>query len=147
MLAEGWSIAGIVLVFVGGVFGMVGLGLIAGIVTAFVGIIFLPLGIAFLAAGAGLIIWRYQEKGKIVNVLRYGAATVGEIHDVQENLSVEINNRHPWNIDYQFTVGGQLYRGKVSTLQNPGSRLQPGKPSYVLYMPTNPELNALYPHP
>jgi hypothetical protein len=64
---------------------------------------------------------------------------------MQENLNVRINHRHPWMIRYTFQANGQLYEGNVSTLNRPN--YQPGQRVYVLYLPQNPEYNALYPHP
>ena len=147
MSTDGWSIAAFTFLILGVIFGVVGLGLTAGIVTAIVGIPFLLMGIAFLAGGAGLGVWRYNEKHKIVDVLRIGETVMGKIGDVQENLFVAINNRHPWNIDYYFTYNGKTHSGRVTTLNRPGISMQPGKPVYVLYMQGNPALNTIYPHP
>lgn len=151
MLADSASIAGLVLGILGGVFTLVGTVLTLFMVTAFVGIPFAIIGIPMLLAGGGLLNTRYQEKQKIVNVLRYGQAMRGEITGVQENLMVRVNHRHPWIIEYQFRANGQVYHGSALTYRDPaayaGAQLQPGKPVYVLYQPDAPEQNALYPHP
>ena len=126
---------------------MTGAGLTIGIITAFVGIPFLLLGLAFLGAGVWVFIWRYQEMQKVVNVLREGVATSGQIVEVEENYSVAINGRHPWLIRYEFQANGQSQEGKVTTLNQPGQQLQAGKGVRVLYLPTDPKWNSIYPHP
>jgi hypothetical protein len=147
LLTDGWAIFASVFVLLGVIFGMVGAGLTIGIITAFVGIPILLLGIAFLGAGVGVIIWRYQGAQKVVNVLRDGEATHGQVVEVQEDYSVSIDGRHPWGIRYQFQAGGQNHEGKVTTLNQPGSQLQVGKAICVLYLSTDAKWSSIYPHP
>jgi hypothetical protein len=144
---DGWWIAALVFGILGVVFSLVGAGLTLLIITAFIGIPFLLLGIAFLGAGGGVFAWRYQETRKVVDVLREGEATRGQIVEVQENYSVAINGRHPWVIRYQFQANGQDYKGAVTTLNQPGQQLQAGKAVYVLYLPLDPKWSSIYPHP
>ena len=102
LFTDGWSIAAFILGLVGFIFSLVGAGLTIGVLTAFVGIPFLLLGLALLGAGIWVFVWRYQNALKIVNVLREGEATRGQITELQENYSVTINGHHPWLIQYQF---------------------------------------------
>ena len=145
--SDGWSIAALILGFMGVIFTLLGVVLTVAVVTAFVGIPFLILGIIFLGICIGLSIWRYKETQKIVNVLREGEATRGQIVELNENYSVSINGRYPWVIRYQFRVNGQDYEGKITTMNQPGPQLQAEKAVCVLYLPTAPELNSIYPHP
>jgi len=145
--SDGWWIAALVFGLLGVIFFLTGAGLTIGIITAFVGIPFLFLGAAFLGAGAWVFIWRYQETQKVVNVLREGEATSGQIVEVEENYSVTVNGRHPWTIRYEFQANGQRQEGKVTTLNQPGQQLQVGKAIRVLYLPTAPKWNSIYPHP
>ena len=147
LAADGWWIAALVFGIIGVVFSMLGVGLIFGIVTAFVGIIFLPPGLAFLGAGVFTFINRYQKALKIVYVLRDGEATTGKISQIEEDLSVMINEKHPWNIDYEYQVNGQPYTGKVTTLHQPGQQIQVGKMARILYLATEPQWSSIYPHP
>jgi len=144
---DGWSIAAFVFSLLGIVFSLVGAGLTLGVVTAFVVIPFLLLGVAFLLISIWLFVWRYQETRKIVNVIRVGEATRGQIVEVRENYSVRINGRHPWVIRYQFQANEQIQEGKVITLNQPEPQLQEGKAVCVLYLPTTPKWNSIYPHP
>lgn len=151
MLADAQSITGLVLGIVGGVFTLTGLVLTAFLVTAVIGVSFLLFGALVFIIGGGLLYIRYQEKQKVIHVLKYGQSVRGEVTGVEENLMVRINHRHPWIINYQFRANGQVYSGSASTFRDPSgsvlARLQPGRPTYVLYDPEAPERNALYPHP
>jgi hypothetical protein len=147
MSSDGWSIAGFIFALLGFIFGVVGAGLTLGIVTAFVGIPFLLLGILFLGFGGAALVWRYQAARQVLTVLREGEATRGEILDLQENYSVTVNGRHPWVIQYGFQANGEKYAGKVTTLNQPGQGMQPGKAVCILYLPSSPKWSSIYPHP
>jgi hypothetical protein len=145
LATDGWWITALVLGLIGFIFSIIGSALVLGIVTVFVGIIFLPLGLALLGAGIYIFIWRYQKALKVVYVLRDGDATTGTISQVQEDLSVMINERHPWIIEYEYQVNGQPYTGKVTTLHQPAQ--QAGNMARILYLATEPQLSSIYPHP
>jgi hypothetical protein len=147
LLADGWAITAFVLGLLGLIFTLVGGALIVGIITAFVGIPLFLVGIAFLGTGGGVFIWRHQQAQKIVNVMRVGQATQGQVVEIQENYSVSVNGQHPWEIHYQFQAAGQGHDGRVTTLNQPGQQLQVGKPVCVLYLPTDAQWNSIYPHP
>ena len=144
---DGAGVVGFIFLILGAVFSVVGLVLTLAVVTAFVGLPFLLLGLIFLLVGGGLAGTRYQAAKRTVDVLRLGDAATGKIARVEQNLSVRVNNRSPWNIWYQFQAQGQSFEGKVSTFDTPGPALQPGQPATVLYSPLAPQHNSLYPHP
>lgn len=145
--ADGWAIAGGIFVLMGIIFGVVGTILTITIVTAFVGIPFVGLGTVFLVAGGAFLIWRNQYAQETVEVLKHGAPVMGTIVGVRQNYQVRINGRCPWEVVYRFEVDGRGYEGKVSTMSMPDLSQQPGKPTYVLYMPGEPEQNTIYPNP
>jgi len=147
LLTDGWTIGAIVFIIVGGSFSITGAGLTVGIITAFVGIPFLILGLVILAGGLAVLVWRYDLAQKALNVLRDGQAARGEITALEPNYNVRINGRTPWNIGYKFSLDGNDYEGRVTTLNNPGADLAPGSPAVVLYLPDAPQYNGLYPHP
>jgi hypothetical protein len=144
---DGGAIVAFVFGLLGAIFTFVGFILTIAIVTAFVGIPFGVLGLIFLVVGGGVGRSRYQTMQRTVEVLKNGQAAAGQIVNVEENLYVTVNQRHPWTITYQFRVGEQEHQGKVTTLNVPGASLQPGKKAWVLYLPEAPEHNTLYPHP
>ena len=144
---DGWWITILVFAILGAVFFPLGAGLTLAVVTAFVGIPFLFLGMGFLIAGGWMAIWRYQSVQKVVNVLRIGEAALGQITEVQQDYSVMVNGRNPWEICYQFQANGQNVDGKVTTFNPLAQRFQVGKAVYILYLPTDPKWSSIYPHP
>jgi hypothetical protein len=144
---DGWWIAILVFGIDGFVFFLVGAGLTLGVITAFVGIPFLLLGIGLLIAGGWVGVWRYQIAQKVVNVLRVGEATRGQIVEAEQDYSVTVNGRNPWVIRYQFQANGQNIEGKVTTFNPLGQHLQAGKAVSVLYLPEDPKWCSIYPHP
>lgn len=145
LLADGWAIAGTVLSLLGGVFALTGIVLTATLVALFIGLPFAGLGIAFLAVGFPLLIWRYQQAQRTLDALRMGKAALGTIVDAHENHILRVNNRHLWTITYRFSVLGQDFEGKTTTLRTPGRDQQSGQPVYVLYLENEPTQNTIYP--
>ena len=109
---DGWWIASLVFVILGIVFFPLGASLTLVVITAFIGIPFLFLGIGFLIAGGWVAVWRYQIAQKIVYVLRVGEAVRGQITEVQQDTSVMVNGRNPWEIRYQFQANEQNVDGE-----------------------------------
>jgi len=147
LFSDGWAVAALVFLLIGGIFVITGVPLVLVVVTAFVGLPFAVLGIMFLVAGAIILNQRLQKARVTVKVLREGQAARGQITNVDMNYSVRVNDRNPWTIQYAFQVMGDKYEGQVTTLNPPGPMIQPGKAMYVLYLPDNPQDNSLYPHP
>jgi hypothetical protein len=147
LFTNSWGIVALVFGLLGVIFGFVGAGLTLVIVTAFVGIPFLFIGLIFLVVALGVGTWPYYRARQVVNVLRIGESTQGQIIDVQKDYSVRVNRQHPWVIRYQFQVNGQNYEGNVRTLNPVGASLQTGKTVCILYLPNAPQWNSIYPHP
>jgi hypothetical protein len=144
---DGWWIVSLVFGLLGIIFSLVGGGLILGVITAFVGFPLFLAGLGFLAGGVLVFNWRHQNARKVVDVLREGETTRGQITEILENYSVMINGRHPWEIRYQFQANGQDHEGEVVTLNQPEPGLQAGRGVCVLYLPAAPKWNSIYPHP
>lgn len=147
MLGSGWGGAAAIFAFIGGIFFFVGLLLTALVVTAFVGIPFIGMGAIFGAGGSIVLKTQYDKARKTVEVLKHGHDTEGLVTEVEQNFMVRINGRNPFNIGYEYTVGGQRFTGSAQTLQNPLSVFRPGGRAWVLYAPGSPETSTLYPHP
>lgn len=147
LLSDAWAVASFVFALLGLIFTVLGITMTIAIITAFVGIPFALIGIVFLAGGAGLLAWRYQEKRKVVEVLRHGAAVNGSILSVEQNYTVRVNHRHPWVVRYQFHAAGRAWEGQVSTFNALDPSLKPGARVCVLHLPADPQWNVLYPHP
>ncbi len=147
MSSDGWAISSLIFFILGIVFAPLGLILTLVVVTAFVGLPFLLLGGIFLLVSTPILLQRYRLSQQQVQVLKMGEATLGHLTSLKENYSVQVNGRHPWSIEYQYELNGQDYHGQVTTLNPPGSQLQPGRQVYVLYLNDNPTISSLYPHP
>ena len=145
LLTDGGAIAGGVLALIGSIFTVVGGVLTVVVVTAFVGIPFLLLGVLMGAAGAGLLYWRYKWVRTRMDVLESGRAAEGEITNVFENRSVEVNGRHPWVVAYTFRTSSGQFDGQASTLSRLPPHLQPGARVHVLFNHLRPAENVLYP--
>jgi len=93
------------------------------------------------------LIKSYQQAQGAAKVLKDGDAVIGQIEDIRQNLNVQVNGRHPWTVVYSFELDDKSYQDRVTTLTRPEMGLHPGKKVYVLYMPDDPELSTIYPHP
>lgn len=144
---DGWGVTSIILLMISGIFLFMGKTFSVVFFISNVGVSFISIGVFLLSTGLAVGIWRYITKTQVVKILKYGDAQPGEISSVEENYSVTVNNRHPWVIKYDYAVDGRLYDGKVSTLARPGFHIQPGRKTYVLYLPEKPEKGVLFPHP
>jgi hypothetical protein len=147
LLQDGWAMAAIVFIFLGGVFSIIGAGLTAGIITAFVGLPFLFIGLPFLFGGGYFGYQRYKLAQQQLRLLQVGADTEGEITELDMNENVRVNGRNPWTITYRYSVDVTEYEGSLSTLNIPGIALAPGNPITVLYLDENPEISGLFPRP
>lgn len=145
VFTEGAGLASAIVLLIGSIFALVGFILTIVIVTAFVGVPFLLLGGLMVAIAGALFSQRYKHAQMVVQVLRQGEASMGEITTVEQNYNVQVNGRHPWVIRYSFTLNSRAYAGQVHTLTHP--TLQPRQAVAVLYLPQAPEFNAIYPHP
>ena len=147
MMTDGWAVAAGIVGLIGVIFTGLGILLTLGIITAFVGIPFIVIGVLFLLFSSPIFYSRKQKAQQVVNVLRHGEVTRGEIVRIERNYHVRMNSQYPWVIHYRFRMNGQDYGGEVRSYTEPGAELQPGQEAAVLYLPNAPEQNAIYPHP
>ncbi|MCW5878368.1 MAG: hypothetical protein KIS80_05825 [Anaerolineales bacterium] len=146
LVTDGWSIVAFVFLMLAISFIPAGLGLIVGVVTALIGIPLFLVGVVMLAAAAGVFYWRFTLAQRLLKVLREGLTTRGEITEVRQNYSVQINGRSPWIISYTFRLDGTEYTGTVTTMNTP-QHLNPGDATAILYLAEDPQYNGIYPHP
>ena len=95
----------------------------------------------------GILLWYYGRKravGKLM-ALENGRATRAEISDIYIDHSTKDNGRSPWVIEYLFQTPGGERAGKA-VAWNPinGSR-RVGEPLWVVFVPEDPEKNAIWP--
>ncbi|MBI5879297.1 MAG: hypothetical protein HZB53_16745 [Chloroflexi bacterium] len=145
MVAEAWGIIGFVFALIGSIFTCVGLSTFS--IRDPSTLIFAFIGLLFAVPGWGLLVWRLQHAGKVVEALRTGETAEGQITEVTQDYSTTINGEHPWIIRYHFNADGATQNGEVRTMTFAGYQYRAGMPAYVLYLRRQPEYNSLYPHP
>ena len=107
-----------------------------------VGVTFLIIGAAFAAVGLTLG-WRRIASLRRSEALRqYGMPATGTIRSMEKNVSVRVNRRHPWIVEYDYSVGGMLYHGTESTFHLPVG-LEPGAQIGIRYDGQDPRQSAL----
>lgn len=107
-----------------------------------IAVIFLSLGAGFAAVGMTLG-WRRLALLRRGEALRqHGRPATGTITSVQQNVSVRVNRRHPWIVQYEYRVGGMQYRGIERTFDVPAG-LQPGSQVGIRYDGEDPRRSAL----
>lgn len=147
MLVETGGLTGGILTLLGGIFAFVGLLLTVIIITAFVGIPFSIIGLVMLGFGISLLNAAHQKAKGMVEVLRHGEPVLGTITGIVEKTHIQINNRSPWCIHYQFEHQGRVVQGESSTMSFPGFGTRRGSKVYVLVMPDDPNRHSIYPNP
>lgn len=106
------------------------------------GVIFLSIGAGFATVGMTLG-WRRVASLRRGEALRkYGMPTTGTITSVEQNVSVRVNRRHPWIVQYDYSVGGVLYHGTESTFDVPVG-IKPGAQIGIRYDGEDPRRSAL----
>lgn len=108
-----------------------------GYVTIF--LLILPVGGGAFAFGA----WRSNRRE--IRAFVHGTAVVGQITYQGPDMTVKVNGRHPFKLEWEFQVGGTRYTGSFSTM----SRGELGEVANatelaVLYDPSKPAVNTLW---
>ena len=115
-----------------------------------IGIIFLVLFFWTVIFGIiGFFLMRYGLKtaNKKIMALENGTNAEGVLIDIYKDRSQEINGKNPWLIEYEFTTEkGELITAKKTGAWNTNNRYRrPNDQVWVLYMPENPEISAIWP--
>ena len=129
------------------------LGIIFAVVGCVLLFVFTPVGIpfsiiggVFTVIGLGLLLSGYGKAQRTVQVLQDGLTAEGEIVDIYRDESRSVNGRHPWVIAYEFAVDNQVYDGEMRSLERRlPAHIQLDAPTYILYLPENPDVNTLFP--
>ncbi len=102
-------------------------------------------GMAFGIIGAAMLYSGIKTARGKLRPYEFGIATPGEIIDIYRDTTVEVNGRNPWAVQYLFEVGSESIEGKSITWKHAPKLQKAGNHVWVLYMPDDPEQNALYP--
>lgn len=96
------------------------------------GIIF---GLPFYGLGA-YIAWRgYDKARKKLDILEHGKAAEGLIVEAGENKGLEVNDKHPYFIEYEYVVDGKKYTGSMNCLDEHATSYKAGDMVWVVYLP------------
>ncbi len=97
-------------------------------------------GIGLPIAGIGI-----RNALRTMDVLRGGTHVEGTVVRVGDDTSVSYNGRHPWMVEYTFSVDGGLEGGSVSSFDPVMSHVEPGHKLWVVYRPDDPDQNSVWP--
>ncbi len=103
------------------------------------------LGGLFVVLGGGMLYSGIRTGLGKIRPYEIGRAALGEITEIYRDTSVDVNGRNPWAVRYQFEAEGQVYEGRATTWKYAPKLHQSGDRVHVLYLPDDPEQNALYP--
>ncbi len=103
------------------------------------------MGLLFVLIGGGLLFAGIRSGLGKIRPYELGRAAVGEITEIFRDTSVSVNGRSPWAVLYQFEADGVVYEGRATTWKHAPGIQAVGNRVYVLYLPDDPEQNALYP--
>ncbi len=97
----------------------------------------------------GFFLMRYGLKtaNKKLFALENGIKAEGVLVDIFKDTSQSINGRNPWLLEYEFrTESGKLITAKKTGAWNKNNRYRrPNDYLWVVYIPDNPEINAIWP--
>jgi len=107
-------------------------------------VVLFPIG--FGGAGLVMLIIPLRRAIKHAGLLSSGTLTKGAVDGKRQRTDITINNRHPYNIAYTFALAdGEVHTGEELVMDRKMSdRLNVGDPIGVIYLPTNPDKNAIF---
>jgi hypothetical protein len=103
------------------------------------------IGGLFGFVGIIVMFFGYRKARGKIRALEHGVHAIGEVLSVGEDLTVQVNGVHPWRIRYLFPVDGSELNGSASTFDNSVRHHKKGQPVHVLYIPSDPGQNTLWP--
>jgi hypothetical protein len=91
--------------------------------------------------GGGLyMVWLGYKKGvKNMEILEHGKSAEGLVVEAGENKSIEVNEKHPYFIKYEYEVDGKKYTGSINCYDESSTSFQAGDPVWVVYLPGEAE--------
>jgi len=110
---------------------------------------FFPWWCAFVAIfpliGLLLLYSAIRSNRREIRAYSHGQVANGEVVSFGPDTTVEVNGRHPMQVEWVFLVAGIQYRGKVTHMDTAFlAAYQVGVPIFVLYDPADPQINTLW---
>ena len=137
------AIVGTIFAAFGALFAVLGVGLC---------FVLLPLGLGFFGFGAlfgtiGGLVRSGSRRSALrqIDALTRGFVSEGQLVSVRQDLSVSINGRSPYRIEYVFYVNGQALGGSTRGWDVVNALRQPGEPLWVVFLPEDPTNNSIWP--
>lgn len=97
----------------------------------------------FPVFGVVFTLLAFLSNRREIRAFVHGRAVRGRVVRRGEDRSARQNKKHPWLVEWQFEVAGQVYQGSLSHMNK--ALLQSAFPSddiIVLYDPQNPKVNT-----
>lgn len=97
----------------------------------------------------GILLMRHGLKTakQKIEALEKGVKAEGVLVDIYKDTTQTVNGRHPWRLDYEFTTKrGDIISAKKTGAWNNNNRFRnPNDKLWVVYLPENPEISAIWP--
>jgi hypothetical protein len=99
----------------------------------------------FPLVGAALFGWAVRSNRRETRAFRDGVATKGLVIKRGEDTTTEINDKHPFEVVWEFHVDGTNYKGKLAHMSREIlQRAVPSDEVTVLYDPRDPQANTIW---
>ncbi|MFL5753079.1 MAG: hypothetical protein ACJ76F_06715 [Bacteroidia bacterium] len=100
------------------------------------------LDIILIGIGAYCCWMGYARAMRKINVLQRGEIAEGAITSAGENLSTEVNGKHPYQIEYTYEVNGTKRKGQMNCWDETSLSHYEGEPVWVVYSTGSFENNS-----
>lgn len=99
----------------------------------------------FPVVGMGLVFFAVRSNQREVRAFRRGLPATGLVIKKGEDTTTSVNDRHPFEVVWQFQVDGITYQGSLSNMDRALlERAVPGNEVTVLYDPRDPKVNTIW---
>jgi len=99
----------------------------------------------FVIGGFSVLKYGLNQGRNTIQAFSKGESVKGTVASLELDTTQSINGKHPWKLLYHFPVNDQLHEGKVVSFDSTMATRRIGQPLWVLYLPSDPEKNTLYP--
>ncbi len=121
----------------------------SGNVYTILGMIFtIPLFWTIIFPIIGIILWKKGARtaNEELNPLMNGIATEGTITNIRQNLSIQINGRSPYVVEFVFDFQGRKVTGDVGNIFDSSVLIKkPGDKVWVVFLYDKPEQSSIWP--
>jgi hypothetical protein len=98
----------------------------------------------FLLPGLVPLLLSFKKTARLKRTYSLGEATIGRVLETGYNMSLSVNGRHPFRLEYEFEADGHKYNGRVDGWDKKLVARRVGDPVHVLYMKEAPRSSVVY---